>query len=171
MMHKAAVSGDMTGLTDKEIDMVNGYRNVLPEHALLEVSTYHESSDVHPMHFGTIDAAWSDDGVLHILDFKTGKWPVKSEGNWQLIGYASERAWDEYAHIRLGIYQPHVSKHIQWANYTYETFKSYNDAYKAAAQKVFHAPELVPGDHCKFCPAEKICPKVRGLIKPASTEW
>jgi len=181
LMHKAAETGDFSELTDEETVMVKEYLSFLPNSEdVLWIKTESRTGmltpPVHPLHFGTIDSAWmTRTRILHVLDFKSGKIEVSPVSNPQLIGYVSEEVFKldkPIEGIRLGIFQPKVSKKPQWWCLSYEQFLPYYNMYRSGAHKCFDAPEFVQGTHCKFCPAEgSICNALRSAHNPSAKDW
>lgn len=174
--HDVAEDGDPRDLNEKEVDGAMRYREQQPK----DNPTLRREilvggigiSKIHPLHFGTVDSTWDEKRDLYVTDFKSGRWPVEVIGNWQGVGYAGELFdAEKYDMIHIGIFQPKLSKKMKWWNLSASAFEPYLNEYKAGCYRPFNKPELVPGDHCKFCPAEKTCPKVRSLLKPSSTEW
>lgn len=181
LMHKAAETGDFTGLTENETAMVVQYLSVLPDKNAVawfntELKTGMNLAAVHPLHFGTMDAAWmTTDRHLHIVDFKTGAHPVEAVGNWQLVGYAAEelaKLDKPVVGVHLGIFQPKVSRKLKYWDLTYEAAIALIAEYRAGAARCFDAPVFVEGDHCKFCPANgAVCNAVRAANNPSAKDW
>lgn len=178
-LHKAAASGNLAGLSPTHVKWIEAYRSLIPNTADQESRIGGEHSNVHVMHFGTVDAWWDDappvgeKGVLSILDAKFGKWEVSPVENWQLIGYAVEHCPEVYYHtIKLGIFQPQISLKPKWWVLSAEQFTPYAERYIAAAHAAFDNPTFTPGDWCQFCPAKgKVCDAVRGCNAPSAKEW
>jgi len=124
--------------------------------------------------FGTADAiVWHpEELMLEVIDLKFGAGVVvEVEDNPQLLYYclAAYRTFKAGGinprRLRITIVQPRVEHHegyirsrdvdvldlIEWGAWLDE---------RALATKAPDAP-LVPGDHCKFCPAKATCPELR----------
>lgn len=124
--------------------------------------------------FGTADCLiWhADDAMLEVVDLKYGAGVlVEVENNPQLLYYAlaSYRTFRAQGvnpkRLRITIVQPRADHYegpirsrdvdvfdlVEWGAWLDE---------RAEATKDPEAP-LVPGDHCKFCPAKASCPALR----------
>lgn len=121
---------------------------------------------------GTTDVALVDlFGGLTIVDFKYGKGiAVEPERNLQMIAYALGVAHlnhYNFSHVNLVIMQPRIP-HEKGAIRTWSTdvktlyhyTRVFRDAYDQSRVK---RPPLKSGDHCRFCPAKKICPEYGNL--------
>ena len=124
--------------------------------------------------FGTGDAMVIQPfGELVVVDFKYGKGiQVDIDWNDQLMyyGLGALRAVGEYdvSHITLVIVQPrgiHEDGPVRRWTVTVEALLDFADhlASAADATKDPDAP-LVPGDHCRFCPAAARCKALRQLV-------
>ncbi len=121
---------------------------------------------VGPDMFGTVDAAIVQPfGKLIVIDFKYGTSPVGADGNTQLLYYALGLAhkYDfSFESVELRIIQPRAKiprSMQQVVAWQVNDLESYIDVFKngRAACEDFISP-VVPGDHCFFCPAKKVCP-------------
>lgn len=128
-------------------------------------------SKVHPGCFGTADCViWQPDtATLHVFDLKYGAGiPVEVKGNPQLqyyglgallsCGYPAKT-------VKLTIVQPRCH-HPDGPVRSWEIdaidlldFRADLKAYAVATQDP--AAPIVPGDHCRFCPAKPMCPALR----------
>jgi len=127
--------------------------------------------------FGTPDLrCWKDDW-LEIVDLKTGAGIlVDPEENDQLLCYAylaiarmspTERL--ACKRVILTIVQPpdEVRPVKSWET-TYEHVIDWADRAKAAIEAALAGSfDLVPGDHCRFCKAKPVCPKLMGHVVEA----
>lgn len=127
-------------------------------------------SSLHPGLFGTADAVVYDGNTktLYVRDYKHGAGiPVEAKDNEQLLYYALGAQVSlkvPAVTINIGIIQPrcfHEDGPIRihsidaFDMLEFEAFLV--DAARATEKK--DAP-LVPGEHCRFCPAVGICPKL-----------
>ena len=123
---------------------------------------------------GTADFVCKLEGVLHLYDLKYGAGvPVQVENNKQLLTYAG-LAMEHFGHaetVVLKIIQPRAQSYggdeapkvKTWSvdrEQVQEHMAAVADA--AAIAKRDDAP-LVPGDHCRWCPAKAQCPKLHQL--------
>lgn len=119
-----------------------------------------------PDGFGTCDVIiLSEDGTLHVIDFKYGKRVVEATKNPQVMLYAlgALGVYDALLHIervKMTIYQPRRD-HVD----TYEMLPA--DLYtwgeqkvkKIAAEAFEGKGEFQVGEHCFFCRARNTCRK------------
>lgn len=114
---------------------------------------------------GRIDLIMIDGGTALVLDYKTGRVPVKAaEDNWQLKAYAVLVAthWP-VERVFVSIVQPHCGE---------PTVYKYNKAALRKASRQIHAlirksnnpkAKLNPSESaCKYCRAKPICPALQG---------
>lgn len=128
-------------------------------------------SEVHPGMFGTCDAIIFDAYAkrLKVIDLKLGAGiPVEAENNSQLMYYAlgalvSTKFPAET--VELVIVQPrcnHPDGPIRrWSCDALAVFDFSVDLKEAALRTEAPDASLVPGDHCRFCPANALCPALR----------
>lgn len=136
--------------------------------------------------FGTADFVGLVDDVLYVRDYKHGKGVVvEAEGNVQFAYYAvgallhlRERGHDIDAirEVRMGVVQPRayheagpiredratVVELMEWAEHHVAcAVNVVDEAYQKHGQQEGWADMFLdPGDHCKFCKAKGICPKL-----------
>lgn len=126
-----------------------------------------------PKVYGTGDAILLGDKSLHIFDFKYGKWVVNTKENTQLMIYALGaldiycRTKPEPEFISMHICQPRA-KHKDGPNRMWYCSTSHLRLFAlqvsaAVTESLKPEPQLNDGEHCRFCPAELICPKLNGL--------
>lgn len=125
--------------------------------------------------FGTSDVVIDvpGDGILYVIDFKYGYWPVhlvvEGELNSQLMYYAAG-ALDKFKWrhkmVVLEVVQPRSQdvESVQSHGLHPDQVRAWADdvLYPAAlATDATDAP-LVPGEHCRFCDALSRCPAIEG---------
>ena len=106
---------------------------------------------------------------LHVIDLKTGMGRVAIKDNKQLLIYAigalleiSEEVEVVITHIvqpsinNFGSCYYSIEEMEQWKRYFYE---------KVIATLTPLAPRVPSQDGCKYCPANKTCPELAGLVK------
>jgi hypothetical protein len=104
---------------------------------------------------------------------KTGKTHVPVTNNWQLLFYAVMQGSHRYGRkVHLGIYQPSVSKEIQWWHPSKEDL----DAAATRIDKAVNSREFTPGGHCQRCRALPHCwvansKMAGGTVKSSVMEW
>jgi hypothetical protein len=130
-----------------------------------------------PVLFGTPDfVALDHEELLHVVDLKTGfGTPVSPERNAQLMTYAymvlkdTGHFYKGLKTVRLTIVQPpdeeQPVKH--WDCATTAIYAWGTVVEEAIADALGGATELVPGEHCRWCRAKPICPKLLGTVTEA----
>ena len=131
-----------------------------------EVSLGHIEDDM----FGTLDAALVEErrGDLTVIDFKYGAGHmVEVEQNPQLAFYGLALAHQfGYIHsrVRLVIIQPRSpdEETIKEVSYEIKAFRDYwQKRFSQGVRKAKQNPnEYHAGDHCRWCPAQTICPEL-----------
>jgi hypothetical protein len=127
--------------------------------------------EIHPGLFGTCDAIIFDRKrkTLRVYDYKHGAGlPVEVKGNVQLMYYglgavlSTKFPCDKVELVIVQPRCPHPDGPIRrW------TFDSVDLLDFAADLKAFAIEtekpnaKLVPGDHCRFCPASGVCPQIK----------
>lgn len=114
---------------------------------------------------------------LHVFDFKTGKIPVDPWENEQLMYYAVTYAplamKAKGAHLH--IVQPSAGITTGWFASAQRLHQFAEDAKAAEAAILAGNTDLVPGDHCLFCPANPhsrgakgrpFCPAMMSMLYP-----
>jgi hypothetical protein len=105
---------------------------------------------------------------LNVFDFKYGKTKVKAEENLQLILYAYgaceklglfELTHHHNIHIKLGIFQPRVSKLLEFWEITGNKLleRIYKLSWIAADALSWDRNKYLYGGHCFWCKAKKQC--------------
>jgi hypothetical protein len=127
--------------------------------------------------FGTPDLTAIDDEWMEVVDLKTGAGiMVEPEENDQLLAYAymilSRRKRFDVAlpkGVTLTIVQPpDEAKPVK----SWETTSDHVMEWGVKAEAAIRAAlagsfDLVPGDHCRFCKAKPVCPKLMGHVVEA----
>lgn len=112
-------------------------------------------------------------GTLHVFDLKYGFWVVEADANYQMMCYAIG-ALTKYKHlvdVSKGvcghICQPrpeHKDGQFRSVLYSYDELVAFGRLAGAAIENSdSENPTIKFGDHCKFCPAEFICPELNQL--------
>jgi len=124
--------------------------------------------------FGTADLIgyFPRDGSLLVYDYKHGSGiPVEVERNPQLLFYALGAllsvmpAGTKVRRVSYGVVQPrceHPDGPVRVTSIELLDLLEWSDDLIEAAEATqqFNAP-VVPGSHCRFCPAQAVCPEVR----------
>jgi hypothetical protein len=128
-------------------------------------------SAYHPALFGTADyvAYFADTKTLHVVDYKHGRGvPVEVVGSRQLRYYglgALHMNKFPIASVILTIVQPrcyHVDGPVRsWAVDPVEMLDFAADLISDALKTENPNAPLNPGDHCRWCPAQAICPALQ----------
>lgn len=117
-----------------------------------------------PECFGTCDALIVSDGVLHIVDLKSGRGvKVDAEENDQLRIYAlgAMQMFDilyRFDTVRMSIYQPRLGNVQTWEA-TADALTKWAESVLAPAASLAWNGEggYKAGDHCRFCKAKAEC--------------
>lgn len=144
----------------------------VPE-SLMFVEHGFDLSKLHPNLYGTADAIIYDAPLktLRVYDLKYGKGiTVEVTDNEQLMYYglgallAPELSGKEINEIELIIVQPrapHDDGQIRrWKFSSIDLLDFTADLIEAAKRTLEENAAIVPGDHCRFCPAAAICPEL-----------
>lgn len=112
-------------------------------------------------------------GFLHIIDLKYGAGlPVEVEGNSQLRYYAylALRKFGITADHKMGVgisvYQPRAPHHegparTEWSTAAKIIHWAETELLPAVEKVRQRVEEYRPGEHCRWCPAKLLCPKLR----------
>lgn len=134
--------------------------------------------------FGTADSILlvPFDRII-VADYKHGVGvTVDVEGNKQLLYYAlgaflamPESMREEISYVELIICQPRSASSFATLKRTTitvdELFAHYDELLKAV-ERIKPGADLVPGDHCRFCPAKPNCPALRSLaVQEAQSDF
>ena len=129
---------------------------------------------VNPVVWGTCDAfAWvMKEGILYVLDFKTGRVPVAARANIQLILYALGVLSDKKAPeglapvetVKLIIVQPGLAHGVRAAELDRNDLLYWRNRLKVAVDAILNGSNVhVPGPWCKYCAKEKYCEALKDI--------
>lgn len=128
------------------------HKEALGENTLLFIEEHLNFSRYVPEGFGTGDAVLIAGNVLHIIDFKYGKWYVNPENNPQLLLYALG-ALDlvdglyDIEEVRMSIYQPRIGNVATWTMDVEPILEWANGELKTKAMQAYKGEgSLEPGD-------------------------
>lgn len=168
---------DTDVITEKVYPALDDIEHIIASHALTytepEVFIEHpDDSDVG----GTADFIGTnkDETILVVADYKTGDGEmVWAEENAQLMFYAmlvlSRHRMDKLKKVVLMITQPSDRRDHSldiWET-TPAAIKRFKTRYfKAVEQSRKPRPPAKEGEHCKYCPAQALCPEFNAIIKP-----
>ena len=121
--------------------------------------------------YGTADAVIISKNRIVVCDLKSGKYPVDVKDNPQLMIYglgALARYGNENTTLELTIIQPrsyHPDGQIRSLDISAEdlTDWGYEVLLQGTTLCESDNPDLVIGNHCGFCNAKSICPKMKKL--------
>ncbi len=161
---------DACSLTDEEIDMVDSYvqfvRSRLAsdyENSTLLVEHKVMFEQVIPNGVGTVDAVVINEGVCHIIDFKTGHIPVEAKDNYQLILYALGAVYTFYEAcfcdlFKLEIFQSSLNHAVCW-EITRDELLYWGAIISEKARFALSSnPEVIPSTAaCRYCRARGVC--------------
>lgn len=115
-----------------------------------------------------IDLSYVDRGVLNVVDFKTGRWPVGAEQNMQLLcgvsALACRQGMDKVGKFRAVIEQP--TSFLDHYRDEWEFDRSILGHYESQLRNSYieaqrPEPAIVTGKQCSWCKARHICPAMR----------
>ncbi|MDY4784695.1 DUF2800 domain-containing protein [Pygmaiobacter massiliensis] len=171
--HRLGYSGSPPKCEDVEMDeYTDDYANFVLEQAatLTNPTVYVEQrvdcSKYIPECFGTCDALIVSDGVLHIIDLKSGSGiKVDAEGNDQLRIYslgalAMFGFLYDIATVRMSIFQPKLGNCSTWEIPVDELTGWAENTLIPAARLAWNGEgDYKAGTHCQFCKAKAECRK------------
>jgi RecB family exonuclease len=160
---------DIVGVDADEVSLAKAYAEYVWDVAGEDGTVYIEESYrdslsiYHPDLGGTADAVIINGDDIHVIDLKTGRTPVKAEGNKQMLTYALgalTKHGFNFKFVTLHIYQPgNVSKQVYtpndinlWSAELLEIVKKADDP--------FEKPNPT-AKGCFYCKAKTICPAIR----------
>lgn len=118
---------------------------------------------------------------LHIIDYKTGMIPVSVVNNEQMMFYAASYGFlaPKAKHVTLHIVQPWANNIEAWTVSSKDIAQFMHLARQTEKAIDAGSLQLMPGDHCTFCPANPhsrgakgrpFCPAMMQLLYPAPLE-
>lgn len=125
--------------------------------------------------FGTADAVLYGEGLLHVIDLKTGRTPVQTEGNPQLYLYAHMALQNlmgagkirlEPKQVKITIYQHSDAEREASVVSAMVDVPELNELMEDALEAVRNTKDfpLNPGKACTFCPARAVCPALQNIF-------
>ena len=168
------VNGTGYEVTDEMAEAVQVYLNVVRqelaeagEGAELKVEQRFDLGWLYPGLYGTNDAMVGQPfGTLKVFDYKHGAGvAVEAECNPQLLYYGLGAAYgDAYEEVELVIVQPrayHPDGPVRRYRISIGGLFAWAESVLLPGAKATEDPAapLVPGEHCRFCPAVAVCPK------------
>ena len=139
-----------------------------------EVETRVDFGDLLPGVFGSTDLIGRIDDRAIVLDWKFGDGvAVTAEENDQLMFYAAAAmrttalswAFDGVKEIECVIVQPPVMR--RWVTTKERVAQFERDLVKAVKASEFPDAALKTGEHCRWCAAKPVCPKMTGAVDRA----
>jgi len=139
-----------------------------------EVETRVDFGDLLPGVFGSTDLIGRIDDRAIVLDWKFGDGvAVTAEENDQLMFYAAAAmrttalswAFDGVKEIECVIVQPPVLR--RWVTTKERVAQFERDLVKAVKASEFPDAALKAGEHCRWCAAKPVCPKMTGAVDRA----
>lgn len=168
------VDADMTDAVQVYLDEVDAQRRRLP-HAEENVEESLDLSWLRPEMFGTSDYTRREHfGELIVSDYKHGKGIVVDvEWNAQMMYYGLGSLHNaggpgDVSQVTLVIVQPralHKDGPVRRWSLSSEALWEWRNQLAEAADKT-RAPDapLAAGDWCRFCPAQPLCPAIKGFV-------
>lgn len=162
-------------IDDKIAPALEALNEIDPEMKMeLEVESRVGFGTLIPDAFGSTDVIGRLGKRTIVLDWKFGDGvPVSAENNKQLLFYAAaarltpetQWAFEGTEELELIIVQPpHVKR---WVT-DFKTLENFvHDLVRAVKQAQQPNAQLAVGDHCRWCAAKPICPKMTGAVDRA----
>ena len=163
-------------VTEEMIEAVEVYVNLITEENLgvkVEIEKRFNLSWLYPGMFGTNDASSISKRVLRVYDYKHGAGiAVDAVDNSQLVYYAIGASYDyktkgyrdDIDEVEMVIVQPRAYHHsgpIRRWRITFDEMKQWAQKLVVAADMTtWEDAPMYAGDHCRFCPAAGVCPKL-----------
>jgi hypothetical protein len=178
--------GWMIDIDEEMIEAVRVYTDLIQkERARLSelfIEQRLDLSSIHPKMFGTADAViyYPEEKLLRVYDYKHGSGvPVEVKENSQLQYYglgALLQLNKPCIEVELVVVQPrcyHPDGPIRrWKIPAFEMLDFAANLKELAYKTEEPNAPLVPGDHCRWCPAAGICPKLHEkAVESAKTEF
>lgn len=168
------VDDDMVDAVSVYVDLINGDYHALSQPKTLLVEEPFHLDWLHKDLFGTNDACIIQPfGTLTVYDHKHGKGvPVEIEANKQLMYYAVGAAakYDfQFEKVEIVVVQPrapHKDGPIRRWSLSAEKLQKWAEEELLPAVEATEAknPKFKAGEHCRFCPANKICPELEKYV-------
>ncbi len=175
---------DWNGITfdDDETRSMQDYLDFVRERVRITKGLLHVEYDIshpeiHPLFYGRLDVGISAGHYAEIIDYKHGAGiAVDAHENPQLRYYAAGFVYDQHEVTDVGMWivQPRafhqqgpirhfeetVISLLNWVKYTLVSAMNTADPGKPS-HPASDARKLVPGEHCRFCPAKLGCPAIK----------
>lgn len=130
--------------------------------------------EFHKSFYGTLDRGYVVKNLLFIRDFKYGAGiAIDVEWNPQIMYYAFGllRHHPEVDEVDLGIVQPrgfHPDGMIRTWRVSADVIRAWaEEKLRPAMDRTALEIDLLPGPHCRFCPAKLVCPVMESLFGAA----
>lgn len=184
------VTAEMATAVQVYLDAVRDIMNAKPSREL-DIEVKFHLDNLHEDLWGTADCVIYDPDShdLWVMDYKHGEGVVVDpEENPQLLYYAVGAAFAKSNRrvdaVHLAIVQPRaMGESVKWWHVDAIDLLDFSDVLMRAVSEVETAsqahpgePEqwnsffLKPGDHCRWCPAAAICPKLKETAEVASLD-
>jgi hypothetical protein len=164
----------------RALDYVDTVRSKRRFKSLVEVRVTAQWLDTKPSTTADLVLYVADE--IHIFDLKTGRIPVPVVDNGQMLFYAAT-----YGHLApkangvyLHIVQPWADNIDFWFADAVRIRTFMGEALAAEQQIQLGDTTFMPGDHCKFCPAnphsrgskgKPLCPAMKQVLYPDPTNY
>jgi uncharacterized protein DUF2800 len=170
---EALVGYQTPEVTTQAVTQIDARRALIPAMAALKrfigrlAPVFEQRVQYNSVAGGTADVVAVGSTTGRIADFKFGSERVRAEGNHQLLFYASAYRWPRAVRsVEMAIIQPGARPVLDVSIVGRAVLDNYwrkVHAHLAIAQDP-EAP-LAKGEHCKWCPAQAICPAYNGDLK------
>lgn len=173
--YRHTVTADMAVHVQMYLDFC---RNVSEGADFVEIETRVDNPEFHPDFGGTADFTAVGPAFIHVVDLKYGAGIAKdAKDNPQIMYYAYGKLLqlepDLPIHVGLSIVQPrafHSDGPIREVWLSVDELKAWGETKLRPAMLRVDEPDrpLKAGDHCRFCPAMKVCPVMTAMFNAAA---
>lgn len=161
----------MDDATDVYVQAVQDAIKALGDDYYIAIEERVDLSEYIPESFGTADCILIGPGVLHIIDYKNGTGvAVSSDDNPQMQLYAlgavlKYQPLFDIQTVRMTIVQPNLTHNHETVEMAKQDLLDWAETVREPARKAFDGVDIKnPGDHCRFCKAQAICPAYRDKL-------
>jgi hypothetical protein len=177
------LAGETHGKHEVDLDIMNAIQMYLDECRRIvaenpggtEYNEFHiDAPEFHKDFYGTLDRGYVVKNLMFIRDYKHGEGiAIDVEFNPQLMYYAYGllRHHPEVDTVNLGIVQPrgyHADGPIRTWEVSAESIREWaENTLKPMMDRTALDSDLLPGPHCRFCPAKLVCPVLVSLFGAA----
>jgi hypothetical protein len=173
---KHEIDNDMVDAIQIYLDECNRLRTLHEGLQTVYIEHAFDAPEFHELFYGTCDFGLVTGDTLYVRDFKYGAGIAIEPETPQIKYYAYGvlRRHPEIKQVDLGIVQPRAfypgDKVIRTITMSADELRDWAEGtLKPAMERTSLDLDLVPGPHCRFCPAKLGCPVLKSLFEAAAT--